>query len=508
MHDYSGRLGLTPIARPIGRTRFHGSLEPRSDLTYRLIENLIVNGANAHQSLLTGSLLRQCTFTSVDFSRCDLDGVRIEHCEFVGCNFNNVDVRSSTMSVTGFRGCNFDNSLHTDCTYNACCFEATSFKGAALSESTIRSGSWRGCDITGASFTRNEFLEVNITDVVLANCTFLYMIMKHCTLMRVTFNVESLGTIYGLTQNDIAASSLLHLGQSEPKPTVGNLVDSLIDVYEQRRWDLGAAVLKLNFRRGAPLYVISTYLRELVQWTKEQQIVKKDDVLFLGRIMEELAIENRLPIMTCLDALSAARALREELSADHAMTTAESTLQLFASSVSALLNRLLGQIEWDESEIVAMSDAPMVIHLTFIEKPLIDIAALLNDLAHSTGENVCCLTETLSVRTGSYEEALQTTLLTTAALQMFLVLVNGMVAQVTELRARWQILRRKRLPQTYIDRALQPTHLMPRRLADIADRIARRTSEMSWVNTPNIGGLSADNIISIEGDTSERRRLE
>src|SRR5689334_5617691 len=97
--------------------RYSGAFEPRSDLSYRLIDGIHLAECDAQLSTFSGSILRNCSFVHVDFSRSDLDGTRIENCEFRNCDLTRIDLRSSTISHSAFLDCSLESADLLDSTF-------------------------------------------------------------------------------------------------------------------------------------------------------------------------------------------------------------------------------------------------------------------------------------------------------------------------------------------------------------------------------------------------------
>ena len=146
--ELARRSALPPEV--IGRTE---DFEPKADLSYRTFERLAIADRSIEQSLLTGSLLRACTFTAVGFRRCDLDGLRIEGCLFVRCDFENIDFRSCAVARSTFKECTFDGALISDCSFFDTVLESTTLS-AAISDCSFTASTLVACDLKGSSSCR------------------------------------------------------------------------------------------------------------------------------------------------------------------------------------------------------------------------------------------------------------------------------------------------------------------------------------------------------------------
>ena len=125
-------------------------LVPHSDLTFKVFENMTVEGVNAHQSLLNGCLIRNCEFSKVRFSRCDLEQVQFQNCRFIDVDFRNVELTSAQISQSNFENCNFESALISDCVWRNCTLDNCSFQQAVIHTSQFDQCQLKNNNLRGA----------------------------------------------------------------------------------------------------------------------------------------------------------------------------------------------------------------------------------------------------------------------------------------------------------------------------------------------------------------------
>ena len=188
------------IIGPISTSEITRYFSQRSDFTYRRLERLNVSDTDVFRSLFTGSLIRECVFTRVIFTRSDLDGLRAERSTFIECNFTSCDLRSSIFTRCIFQACKFNSTFIDDCEMQGCEFTECSFEGAILSRCRFQDTSLTACILTRGSILHNKFYNATISDMVLGDCTLLYVILRDCHLLHISITAESVGAIFGLTK--------------------------------------------------------------------------------------------------------------------------------------------------------------------------------------------------------------------------------------------------------------------------------------------------------------------
>lgn len=476
-------------------------LGPHSDLTYRVIEDLVLEGTDLRQCLFTGAVFRRTVFRNVNFRRSDFDAARFEGCEFFQCDLS-IDMRSALFAETAFIDCVFGTAFITDCSFDKCTFERIHFDDCAVSHNEFQACTLRDCSLKQSTFVHNSVYRSIFSATNMGDCTFLYAIMKGCSFKECVMNLESVGMIYGLTADDLQGFRYVHLGIDERPPQPEHLVDVLFQQYVDRRWRLSVAIMRLNFRLTAPLYTFHQYLNDTQEAFAAGTPLNREEMLFVAKLMTELALESRLPLATCFDVSRWCAALadlaHESASLDAGRTT--EVLRELSSKAMALSHDGLRSIEASQSGRVLTSggDAPVFAKFEFKTRPTVDVSGLLTTVAAETGLVIYQNSYRVSTQTGSWIEYIQTTMVSLAAIRVFLYFINGVLYDVTEARARATTLVRSRLPREFIDLALRPQAPISASLVTPLKAIANEALRTLWVNDPRIGGLDAPNVNSVE----------
>lgn len=476
---------------------------PRVDLTYRLLEDLTLTDLGLRRSLFTGTTMRSCRLTGVDLSRCDLDGMRLENCEFTRCNLRNVDLRSCSIARCVFRQCTFDDAFFTDCSVRETTFDDSRFARAAISESTFSSCTLARCAIAMSSVVQNRFSATTFAEMTLGHCTFLYNFAKHCTFRDVGINAESLGMVFGLTADDVAAMRLVFLGQEQRTQPSSEVIPRLVETYQRRRWYLGVAVLRMNFQLTSIAYALSEYLRTLHEPSTPGTTIKREELRFLSAILQDLAEERRLPLMSCLDAVETIASLERSESDAEERSHRTTLVRGVSAQLVLTMTRMLEEFEQQRLPIDAVEqDGPARVSLRFHAAPSVSLANLLTQVNVASGLSGSRPSRTIKTQRGSYIEYVETTLLSVLALQVFLFLVTGCVIRFTELRARVGALIQKRLPPAYINDALQARQPVPAILVDPLRLLMRHAATVDWLSDPGLQGYASENLL--EGSIERR----
>ncbi len=458
---------MTRIAKLIEPSRYGKlpeisakELQPRSDLTFKVFNNLTLEGVTIHQSLLNGSLFRDCAFVKCRFSRCDLEQVQIQSCKFIDVDFSNIELSSAQIARCQFQNCDFESAMLSDCVWSDCALENCSFQQAAIHSSRFSNCRFVDDSFLGASLQLDTFQSCSFEDVKLGDCTFLNHIMAECSYTNVHINAESIGSLFGISERDLASCKLVYLGQNVVDVLgSGGLLDRLENDYEQRRWFFMKEMLRLNFRRAPRLVALDCCL-EAVLWPSSVGVpLKTSDIAFLEMVVMELFRQQELPALVSLtfpEKIKQFVQQRQDGSADP-----YTQLHQLGGRLRSLFLELLQQLA-KYLEHWSLKDRLIDVTLTFDEKPQTDAIKFIRSVTSKAGLDICGPTKKLQEQPGSYLLFLQTTLVTLAGFQIALWLLNGCVAQVIELKARFQIASQKNSPKVIRNRMLLPDQTVPK----------------------------------------------
>ncbi len=481
-------------------------LQPRSDLTFKVFDGLAVDGTNVHQSLLNGCLFRDCTFRKVSFSRCDLEQVQFQSCSFTEVDFTNIELTSAQIALTRFEKCNFESALLSDCHWSDCVLENCSFQQALIHTSQFEQCRLAGNNLRGASLQLDTFRKCVFEDMKLGDCTFLNHVLAECSYKGVHINAESIGSLFGLSEHDLLSSKLIYLGQEVVNVAgAGGLLDSLEKDYEQRRWFLMCEMLRLNFGRTSHVIGLDACLRAVL-WPASRGIpLKVNDIAFLEMVVLELFQCRQLPALTALTFPEHIKNLRQQGGPEKIERNDRLRLQQLGSRLQSIFLELLQQLA-KETERLTKKDRAVKVTLCFEEKPSSDTVKFIRSMANTARFELCGPTKKLQEQSGSYLLFLQTTLMTLAAFQTALWLLNGCVAQVIELKSRFQIATQKNSPKVIRDRMLLPDQNIPKWMTVAVQSIFTKLT----ANPTQLQQIASDfgqaNLKKIEISTSSSRK--
>jgi hypothetical protein len=356
---------------------------------------------------------------------------------------------------------------------------------------------------------QNKFNAVRLAHMTLGDCTFLYNVMKACAFEDTKINAESLGMVYGLTPDNACGMGLIHLGTDEQVAVTASLIPDLLNTYRHRRWHLGVAVMRINFGLSSVGTALGEYLEALRLSVTAGGLLKRDELQFFSTILEELASNERLPLMTLLTASEVAGQLaRDEVHAAQG-DRAKAALQAFSSKLLLIGNEQFSRFEERRVRIDSPDDDEVVqFTMRFESQPTVELAGLLGTAADMCAFPLAAEPEVIERRVGSYVEIVRTAVISVAALQLFLWLVTGCVIRLTELRARVGVLTQKNLPKPYTLAALRPHHPPPPFIAGAIQAMFGKLGLIGWLSDPGLKGYAAPNILeaSLEPAAESRRR--
>ncbi len=475
------------------------SLQPHSDLTFRTLDNLTIEGANLRQSLLNGCLIRNCTFRQVDLSRCDLEQVQFLQCRFESVDFENVELTSTMLVGCQFEHCRFDSALLNECTWRNCSIIECSFTQSVVHQSQFEGCTLRANNLQGASIQLDTFRSCAFEEMTLGDCTFLNQLLLDCRYRDVRLNAESIGSVFGLSEKDLLSLDLIYLGNRVVDVRAdGPLLEALEKDYEQRRWFFMREMLRLSFGRGSRVIALERCLDAVLWPASLGAPLKSSDITFLEMVILELFRRKELPGAATVGLPERIKTFQRG-SAAQIEGNESPKLQQLAARLRSLMLEMLRNLQTElETLSHERKDRAVVARLVFEKRPVCDVVEFVRTSAAQSGLKVGGTTVALREEQGSYILVLQTTLLTLAGLQMALWLLNGCVAQVIELRTRAQIALQKRAPIVIRQRVLLPDQHVPKWMArGIQTLFAKLTANAATLDR-TADDLDARNLRAIE----------
>lgn len=470
---------------------------PQSDLSNSVYADVILENKDLHQCLFSQSLIRDSSFRNVDFNNSDFDGARIENCTFESCNFDDCDIRASALANVRFVACNLGNIYLSDNTLDHCTFERTSLRSTAIAGNSLQDCEFTHSDLSRASVTRCRFEATRFVGMLLGDCTFLYIVMRNCTFIGCSLNAESVGMLYGITLENLKSFRFIFLGQHQEAPDPEIVLQAVADEYETRGWQFGLAIIRLNFRMTSALYALRAFFGVFWRQVSEGTLPHRDELDFLGVVLRELESEKRLPLLVCIDLVEMVWKVLQLWENDPTIEKrhASAALQRFSVESVMHVNRLIAQLEAERLQLEHVEvDEEIAATVEFVNKPAIGIAEFMTDVARASQIGVSGRTRSLSHSSGSYIEIVGTTLLSLAALQTAIFLLNGCLIQLTELKYRINVMKSDQPPPRYLARVLKPQQEIPPVVQAMLDHLTTYLRKSDILRDPDLKGLSENNI--------------
>lgn len=178
---------------------------------------------NFQRSNIENTHIQNCTFDDCDFSRSNLINLRITDCRFVNCKFLNADLGFCKFSNCTFKDCDFSLSEIENANFFKVAFWGAKFISSRLANSTFMDVTFTNVDLNGSTTKFNCFEESTWTNSVFGNCTIDYNVALRCKFIATKMNLETLGSVWGIQEEDLENITFLSLGRE--------IADNRQDIY-------------------------------------------------------------------------------------------------------------------------------------------------------------------------------------------------------------------------------------------------------------------------------------
>lgn len=486
-------------------------LVPHKEYMYRVFEDFELGARDLTQSLFTGSLWRSVRATETCFRRSDFDGMQLENCVFQKADLWNADIRSTSFVNCRFTECRFDDALIDSCSFDKCSFDKCSFGSAAVKHSFFAECRFAALTLAKSSFTMCRIEDSTLSDAELADCTFLYVILWHCALTRVSANIESLGTVFGIAKEDLARITFVHLGVDAVPVFPDDLPGALARTYEAHRWALPLAISRINFGLTATAYAISEYLSEIGHLIASGRRAPREELIFLVDVFEVLRERDRLPLVCLIQLGELLHAMPETLETHRAgQRLTQSTMSALAARIGSLTKAAIDHLAGALIGLELNDHSPLLVECHYDHKPATDLAVLVSEATNTADLNNGPMPRRVATRCGSYIEVLQLTIGSAFALQVLLYAINGILIQLIEMKERVRVLKSKRSPKEFQLIARSEHQSIPAALRHPLRKLLDFAGAGSWIKQPDLGGLDERNLrhVALGSDstaTTEKR---
>lgn len=469
----------------------------KEDLTYKIIQDFQGDEIYAHRSIFTGTLLRNIVVRGGDFSRSDFDGARLESCRFEDVSFFNIDLRSTFLSNVTFVRCKFDNAYINASVFQDCILEECQFHSASLTKCKYSGCQFNGSDISMATSLLNHFTRCWFKDMSLGDCTFTLCFLIDCKYENVIFDISTLGSVYGLTIQDIIRFQYIFKGKIEDVPITDQIIDDVISEFVRRHWYLGASIMRLNYKKASVIQALREIYLTLVYFISNDLLVNKDEITFLKDILYDLFNRAALPYYSLIDLVVHLDKVLPKVLADAKYQNVSEELLLLKNSAHMLALRMADEFS---RGVVCAHDLmrPAELEVVFNQKAQIPLDTIINELSLYLYEGNTGQATVLHDGPGSWKTCVRTVLGSALAFQFFLFTLNGCVIQITELKSRIKVLMDDSLAGNYLDMAKLPDQRIPPTLENSLNKVYDFTKDQEWLSDPALKGYGNSNIKSIK----------
>ena len=456
---FSGPAGEQALVSLIGR---------RSDFTNATFEAMDIAGRDWEKCAFDGALFRECIFTKCGFQRSEFEGATFEKCEFVDCDLSVADLRSIRMA-----GCVFLCTKLDHCEFRFSEVMESRFVECSMIHQTFSENTFYRCAFLSCTFSRGAvhhvvFRETKFENTTFSDCTALYLIFRKCEFTDAKFNVQTIGTSLGFSEQDLARAGLVWQGDDLERPSSGNLIIDLLTTFQARDWRFGAAIIELNFGLKSRLDGLRSVLAATVGSLRSGRPAKRDEIIFVERITATFIEDGVLPLLFLFDVLDTIRAV-DTLASAAELSILRRFYYLSVESQRLLITKLDTCLRPLLKDGVTVSGK---VKIRFERKPGTDVPEWLTAALAGVGLAQEDIRE-LRQGSGSWIVELQMAAQCLALLIVILFLVEGVIHRLTLIRARATILLSPGLPSKIRRQAIEQPKVPSKEVLRILKPAAR-----------------------------------
>lgn len=443
-------------------------LHDKSENTYKLFESISFLNHSAYQSLFNGSIIRDCYIDTMDFSRCDFEGTIIEKTEIYNTNFFHTYFQTAIISGNViFSNCSFDTGKINNSTFTNCHFENCSFTSAVLSKCNFINCDFECCDFLGANITLCRFAHCEFTDIKLGDCSFYQQMMIKNVYNNVSINIDSLGQIWGISLEDITNFQYIFLGEEYGYANT-DLFEKIVQIYESKKWFTSKIIFEHNINKINNFDLIHELNKELIRKIESKEIIKQIELDFLINIINELYDTETLPLFSLYLSILE---LKESITKYKNVYYKEiiKMLENYITIIISLAKEMLYKIV-DEASYLTEYDENQTVQFTihYIGEENLEIYKIIQQASDMLIDSKVTLKE---VRKGTIIEVLLTTAACIFIFQLCLYGINGCLIQITDMKSKLNVLKRKKLPQDYVKQSMLGKQQQPELLRVVLDKL-------------------------------------
>jgi hypothetical protein len=317
----------------------------------------------------------------------------------------------------------------------------------------------------------------------------------------VTINVESVGTVFGITREDLVQLRFVHLGQEALPSEADDLAALLASTYEAQRWALSLAITRLNFRLTSSAFAIAEYFKDIEAQMQAGRRLRYEEIAFLLDVFAVQLEGDRLPLVSLQqlgNVLQRAHVPSDGVTADTRLTA--ETLGVLTAKTSALAQATLDRLAGAVGALNVEDERLVSIECCYAEAPRVDVPSLLARATLAAELPLKHPPTRIAVRQGSYIEIIQASLATAFAFQILFYALNGVLIQLIEMKERIRVLRQQRAPRKFELLARTDQQTLPAALRQPVRKLLEFASSGGWMQKADLDGLDSSNLRHVEID--------
>ncbi len=475
-------------------------LTSNSDLSYRIINDVVIIGKNIIQSKLDGCIIKNSKIIESDFRRCDINVARIENCTFVKVDFSSSDIISSIFSNCEFIECSFEETHISDCEFVNSRFNKTNLSNCSFLNSCVKNSNFFASDFSSSTIILNKYYYTSFNNMSLGNTTFEYHIMRKCEFNNVVINTDSLAYMYGCEEKQLRSVKLIFLG----KEIAGeysfdfNFFNELLKGLIIKRWYLGALLLRMNYKFASIYECLNMILELFLKQDHLGFLLKRDELRYVINIIHEQHSTGELSSLI-LDTFI------KRISSVNSITTKNKQvldeLCIEASKLKDIQDKeILAACKNIENNITSER---ITAELIFKEKPTIDPEVLFSYINQQCNSNIKIVSE----RKGSYILVIIGTLYAiTQILRLFKYLTGNSLEIYKNSVILKELIVNAELRRKYKKRVLSKTlntndkENINQHLSIVINQISSNIDTSMFkdiIRSPNYGGYDRNNLSKI-----------
>lgn len=445
--------------------------------------------------------IHDCMFDTCDFSRSSLTNLRISDCCFVGCKFLNVDLSFCNLSNCTFNDCDFSLAEIENINFFKSILSNTKFISARLTNNAFLETSFFRIDLNGSTTKFNCFEESIWTNSVFGNCTIDYNIAIGCKFKTTKMNIETMGSVWGLQEEDLEDITFLSLGR-EIAGSKENIQLNYKKYILKKRLCLEIFTLQVSMKRENVFDNLEQLLNGLNERYTDDQYLSPDELRYFYEILKAMRKESLLPLLVLKEILLFSKELVSKIPVEDSYYE---TFLLFYNNICLIYNSMIHELSSYHYDIFD-NNCKYLVKITFKEKPQRDIVQIFRELyQYVYNAPPISNLEFVKDEHGSYIIWIIMPLAALAAFNIGTLLLTGGVKHLIKLRASIEVLFSKKLPRKYYLDVYKKDDSEEVAKGIISMLLSREISSLS----PGLRNLSSDGInahnikdISAEGDQS------